>query len=164
LSLLHLLLLLRVPLLQLLCLLLMALLDLLLARLVGILFCELLVFFFLPLLKFLPLFLLLRVHFFLIFLVSLVMLRVTRVWRRGPAYVGIMVGVLLAIVKALIWSKGAFTSEVFGYALAGAVIPGAIAYAIAGTKEGTQSEQVCTYVNPCQKATPFQQHKYVGLN
>jgi hypothetical protein len=38
------------------------------------------------------------------------------------AYVGIMVGVLLAIVKALIWSKGAFTSEVFGYALAGAVI------------------------------------------
>ena len=51
------------------------------------------------------------------------------------ASVGIIVGVLLAVVKALVWSKGAFTSEVFGYALAGAVIPGAIAYAIAGRKK-----------------------------
>jgi uncharacterized membrane protein len=50
------------------------------------------------------------------------------------AYCGIIVGICLAIVKALVWSRGAFTSEVFGYALAGAVIPGAIAYAIAGRK------------------------------
>jgi ABC-type Fe3+-siderophore transport system permease subunit len=51
------------------------------------------------------------------------------------AYVGIIVGVFLAIVKALVWSKGAFTSEVFGYAVAGALLPGAIAYAIAGRKK-----------------------------
>ncbi len=51
------------------------------------------------------------------------------------ASAGIVVGVLLAVVKALVWSKGAFTSEVFGYALAAAVIPGAIAYAIAGRKK-----------------------------
>ena len=51
------------------------------------------------------------------------------------AYVGIIVGVILAIAKALVWSKGLFTSEVFGYALAGAMIPGAIAYAIAGRKK-----------------------------
>lgn len=51
------------------------------------------------------------------------------------AYVGIVVGICLAIVKALVWSKGVFTSEVFGYALAGALIPGAIAYAIAGRKK-----------------------------
>jgi hypothetical protein len=51
------------------------------------------------------------------------------------AYVGILVGIFLAIVKAVVWSKGALTSEVFGYALAGALIPGAIAYAIAGRKK-----------------------------
>jgi hypothetical protein len=51
------------------------------------------------------------------------------------AYVGITVGICLAIARALVWSKGVFTSEVFGYALAGALIPGAIAYAIAGRKK-----------------------------
>jgi ABC-type Fe3+-siderophore transport system permease subunit len=51
------------------------------------------------------------------------------------AYLGMMVGIFLAIVKALVWSKGGFTSEVFGYAIAGALIPGAIAYAIAGRKK-----------------------------
>ena len=57
-------------------------------------------------------------------------------WRFSPlAYVGIVIGIVLAIAQALIWSKGVFTSEVFGYALAGALIPGAIAYAIAGRKK-----------------------------
>jgi hypothetical protein len=51
------------------------------------------------------------------------------------AYVGIIFGICLAIVKAFVWSKGVFTSEVFGYALAGALIPGVIAYAIAGRKK-----------------------------
>jgi hypothetical protein len=51
------------------------------------------------------------------------------------AYVAIVVGIALAILKAFVWSKCAFTSEVFGYALAGALIPGAIAYAIAGRKK-----------------------------
>jgi hypothetical protein len=51
------------------------------------------------------------------------------------AYVGVVVGILLAVVKAFVWSKGVFTSEVFGYALAGSLIPGAIAYAIAGRKK-----------------------------
>jgi hypothetical protein len=51
------------------------------------------------------------------------------------AYVGIIVGICLAIVKTFVWSKGVYTSEVFGYALAGALIPGAIAYAIAGRKK-----------------------------
>jgi hypothetical protein len=51
------------------------------------------------------------------------------------AYVGIIVGICVAIVKAFVWSKGVFTSEVFGYALAGALMPGVIAYAIAGRKK-----------------------------
>jgi hypothetical protein len=56
-----------------------------------------------------------------------------RTGRFSPlAWMGIVVGILLAIVKALIWSKGVLNAEVFGYALAGAVVPGAIAYAIAG--------------------------------
>jgi hypothetical protein len=53
----------------------------------------------------------------------------------GLAYTGIIIGILLAILKAFVWSKGVFTAEVFGYALAGALIPGAIAYAIAGRKK-----------------------------
>jgi ABC-type Fe3+-siderophore transport system permease subunit len=54
----------------------------------------------------------------------------------GPiAYLAIIVGIALAILKVIVWSKGRFTSEVFGYALAGALIPGAIAYAIAGRKK-----------------------------
>ena len=57
-------------------------------------------------------------------------------WRFSPlAHVGIIIGIVLAIAKALVWSKGVFTSEVFGYALAGALIPGAIAYFIAGRKK-----------------------------
>jgi len=51
------------------------------------------------------------------------------------ASIGVIVGIFLAIVKAFVWSKGAFTSEVFGYALAGALVPGAIAYVIAGRKK-----------------------------
>ena len=51
------------------------------------------------------------------------------------AYVGIIVGVILAIAKALVWSKGLFTSEVFGYALAGAM------------KEGAQPKPVCSLVS-----------------
>lgn len=51
------------------------------------------------------------------------------------ASIGIIVGILLAILKAFVWSKGVFTAEVFGYALAGALIPGAIAFAIAGRKK-----------------------------
>ena len=54
-------------------------------------------------------------------------------WQFSPlAYAGIIIGILLAIVKAFIWSRGNFTAEVFGYALAGALLPGAIEYAIAG--------------------------------
>lgn len=57
-------------------------------------------------------------------------------WRFSSlAYVGIVIGIVLAIAKALVWSKGVFTSEVFGYALAGALIPGAIAYVIAGRRK-----------------------------
>jgi len=52
-----------------------------------------------------------------------------------PASIAVIVGILLAILKAFVWSKGVFTAEVFGYALAGALIPGAIAYAIAGRKK-----------------------------
>ncbi len=51
------------------------------------------------------------------------------------AYVAILVGIALALLKAFVWSKGVFTSEVFGYALAGALIPGGIAYAIAARKK-----------------------------
>src|SRR5258708_21207668 len=51
-----------------------------------------------------------------------------RTGRFSPlAWMGIVVGILLAIVKALIWSKGVLNAEVFGYALAGGVVPGAIA-------------------------------------
>ena len=57
-------------------------------------------------------------------------------WQFSPlAYVAIIIGILLAIVKAFVWSGGIFTGEVFGYALAGAMIPGAIAYAIAGRRK-----------------------------
>jgi len=51
------------------------------------------------------------------------------------ALLGVVVGILLAIAKALVWSRGAFSAEVVGYAFAGAVIPGGIAYAIAGRKK-----------------------------
>jgi hypothetical protein len=50
------------------------------------------------------------------------------------ATIGVVAGVALAIIKAVIRSKGAFTSEMFGYDLTGALIPGAIAYAIAGRR------------------------------
>jgi ABC-type Fe3+-siderophore transport system permease subunit len=49
--------------------------------------------------------------------------------------VAIITGIALAILKAFVWSKGVFTSDVFGYAFAGALIPGAIAYAIARRKK-----------------------------
>lgn len=52
------------------------------------------------------------------------------------AYVAIVVGIALAILKGFVWSKGVFTSEVFGYALAGALIPRAIAYPIGRRKKG----------------------------
>jgi hypothetical protein len=51
-----------------------------------------------------------------------------------PALVAVIVGVLLAIVKALVWARGKFDGQVMGYALAGALVPGAIAYAIGGRR------------------------------
>jgi hypothetical protein len=48
------------------------------------------------------------------------------------AVLGIMLGVVLSIVKALIWSGGTVNAEVLGYALAGIAIPGVIAFAVAG--------------------------------
>lgn len=51
------------------------------------------------------------------------------------AWIGVLFGILIGIGKALIWSKGIFSSEVFGYAVAAVVIPGAIAYAIAGREK-----------------------------
>lgn len=54
----------------------------------------------------------------------------------GPAaIIAIIVGVIVTIVKAFIWSKGNFNAQVVGYALAGALIPGAIAYAIGGRQK-----------------------------
>jgi hypothetical protein len=51
------------------------------------------------------------------------------------AWIGVLFGILIGIGKSLIWSKGAFSSEVFGYAVAGVLIPGGIAYAIAGREK-----------------------------
>jgi ABC-type Fe3+-siderophore transport system permease subunit len=47
---------------------------------------------------------------------------------------GIVTGVLLAVVQALVWSAGVVSNEVEGYAAAGILIPLLIAYAIAGRK------------------------------
>jgi hypothetical protein len=51
------------------------------------------------------------------------------------AWIGILFGVLIGIAKALIWSRGAFGSGVFGYAISAVLVPGAIAYAIAGREK-----------------------------
>jgi hypothetical protein len=51
------------------------------------------------------------------------------------AWIGVLFGILIGIAKALIWSRGFFSSEVFGYAVAAVCIPGAIAYAIAGREK-----------------------------
>jgi hypothetical protein len=48
------------------------------------------------------------------------------------ALLGIVLGFVLSIVKALIWSGGTVDAGVFGYALAGVAIPGVIAFAVAG--------------------------------
>lgn len=45
---------------------------------------------------------------------------------------GSVVGIFLAVVKALVWSRGIVSAEVLGYAEAGILIPLLIAYAIAG--------------------------------
>ena len=52
-----------------------------------------------------------------------------------PAWTAIIVGILLANISALIWSRGIFNLEAFGYAVAGALLPGAIAYGIAGREK-----------------------------
>jgi hypothetical protein len=49
-----------------------------------------------------------------------------------PAVLGIAFGVGLSILKALIWSSGVLNGETLGYATASIIIPGLIAYAIAG--------------------------------
>ena len=51
------------------------------------------------------------------------------------AIIAVILGLLLAIAKGFVWSKGNWNAEVFGYVLAGALLPGAIAYAIAGRKK-----------------------------
>jgi hypothetical protein len=48
--------------------------------------------------------------------------------------IAIAIGCMLAIAQALIWSKGIITAEVTGYATAGIIVPGLIAYAIAGRR------------------------------
>jgi hypothetical protein len=54
----------------------------------------------------------------------------------GPvAFVGVAIGIALAIAKAMVWSGGDFTAEVLGYALGSAALPMLIAYAIAGRKK-----------------------------
>ena len=54
----------------------------------------------------------------------------------GPtAWIGVLFGILMGIGKALIWSRGMLSSEVFGYAVAAVFVPGAIAYAIAGREK-----------------------------
>src|SRR6266496_4929332 len=83
LSLLQLLLLLRVFLFHLLRLLLVPLFRLLLPALIGMLAFELPIFLFLTLLEFLVVFLFLRVQVVLLFLIFLVLLRVSCLWRRG---------------------------------------------------------------------------------
>ena len=50
-------------------------------------------------------------------------------WSSGNHY-----GRFLAVVQALVWSKGMVDGEVEGYAAAGILIPLIIAYAIAGRK------------------------------
>ena len=47
---------------------------------------------------------------------------------------GIITGAFLAVVKALVWSKGMVDGEVEGYAAAGILVPLLIAYAIAGRR------------------------------
>jgi hypothetical protein len=44
----------------------------------------------------------------------------------------IIFGCLMSGLKALIWSKGFITAEVIGYAAGAVLLPGVIAYAIAG--------------------------------
>ncbi len=51
------------------------------------------------------------------------------------AILGIVAGIFLAFLRAWIWSLGEFGGEAFGYALSGVLIPGLIAYAIAGRKK-----------------------------
>jgi hypothetical protein len=51
------------------------------------------------------------------------------------AILGVVAGIFLALFRAWIWSSGEFGGEAFGYALSGVLIPGLIAYAIAGRKK-----------------------------
>jgi len=51
------------------------------------------------------------------------------------AIAGIAVGILLAFFRAWIWSGGDFGGEAVGYAFSGVLIPGLIAYAVAGRKK-----------------------------
>jgi len=39
------------------------------------------------------------------------------------AWIGILFGILIGIAKAFIWSRGAFDSEIFGYAIAAILVP-----------------------------------------
>jgi len=70
-----------------------------------------------------------------------------RTGRFSPlAWMGIVVGILLAIVKALIWSKGVLNAEVFGYALAGAVVPGRNRIRHSGSSESAKLKPICALV------------------
>ena len=53
---------------------------------------------------------------------------------RALGGIGFLLGIVLAWLKALRWSHGIVTAEVFGYAVAGVLIPFLIAYAIAGRR------------------------------
>jgi hypothetical protein len=51
------------------------------------------------------------------------------------AILGIVAGIFLAFFRAWIWSSGEFGGEAFGYALSGVLIPGLMAYVIAGREK-----------------------------
>lgn len=51
------------------------------------------------------------------------------------AILGIVAGILLAFLRAWIWSSGEFAGEAFGYAMSGVLISGLISYAIAGREK-----------------------------
>jgi len=47
---------------------------------------------------------------------------------------GVAVGILLSVIRALVWSRGIFSHEAFGYAFSGPLLAGVIAYAVARRK------------------------------
>jgi uncharacterized membrane protein len=56
--------------------------------------------------------------------------------------IGFFAGIVLAYLKALKWSHGTMTAEVFGYAVGGVLLPFLISYVIAGRRKSRDWNKV----------------------